>query len=298
MTTKWHISKQGIPRVCTAKPGNCPFGGDDSHYLTFEAAQTASQAGFEEEFQVLPTNKGNKNKSIFNWFKKSNEDVNEGKVSEELNRDYPILSKEASKGLRFTEKDSRDLETMINNLEELDNLDPRQHNSEKSKYDLINEKNPEILMHVLEGNVDLSNDPRNIELVLRNPHLPREFIDKVVAAPNLYSIETQRLLMTSTVITHDDIMSVFNKSDDLTTKTIAMRNPALDPKFVEDFIENRSDELTELPWVNMAENVMHYETFYEFNLKRMNGEVDVDEVKLAWINQDYQDFTPSWYLND
>ncbi len=41
---KFHVSTDGNPRVCTASKGNCPFGGDENHYTSKEAARAAFEA--------------------------------------------------------------------------------------------------------------------------------------------------------------------------------------------------------------------------------------------------------------
>ncbi len=44
---KYHVSTDGNPRVCTASDGNCPIGGDDTHYTSKEAARAAFEALLE-----------------------------------------------------------------------------------------------------------------------------------------------------------------------------------------------------------------------------------------------------------
>ena len=44
---KYHISSDGNPRVCTASEGNCPIGGDETHYTSKEAARSAFEAAVE-----------------------------------------------------------------------------------------------------------------------------------------------------------------------------------------------------------------------------------------------------------
>ena len=41
---KYHISADGNPRVCTAAEGNCPIGGDETHYTSKNAARAAFEA--------------------------------------------------------------------------------------------------------------------------------------------------------------------------------------------------------------------------------------------------------------
>ncbi len=41
---KFHVSSDGNPRVCAASKGNCPIGGDETHYTSKEAARAAFEA--------------------------------------------------------------------------------------------------------------------------------------------------------------------------------------------------------------------------------------------------------------
>ncbi len=49
LVSKFHVSSDGNPRVCNAAEGNCPIGGDETHYTSKEAARAA----FEESVEVL-----------------------------------------------------------------------------------------------------------------------------------------------------------------------------------------------------------------------------------------------------
>ena len=46
---KYHVSTDGNPRVCSASEGKCPFGGNENHYTSKEAARAA----FEESTEAL-----------------------------------------------------------------------------------------------------------------------------------------------------------------------------------------------------------------------------------------------------
>ena len=50
--SKFHISKDGIARPCTAK-GPCPLGGDEVHFTTKEEAQDYIDSVNEEEYGIL-----------------------------------------------------------------------------------------------------------------------------------------------------------------------------------------------------------------------------------------------------
>jgi hypothetical protein len=51
---KSHISPEG-PGRCTARPGNCPFGGDENHFSTIAEARSAYQERLESAYRTLTT---------------------------------------------------------------------------------------------------------------------------------------------------------------------------------------------------------------------------------------------------
>ena len=50
--SKYHISKNGKPGKCTAKK-NCPLGGENEHYSSFEEAQEAVNKKLAKENSIL-----------------------------------------------------------------------------------------------------------------------------------------------------------------------------------------------------------------------------------------------------
>ena len=52
--SKYHINKHGVPAPCKAIKGNCPLGGDDNHYKTFEEAQQAVDKQNIANHNLLP----------------------------------------------------------------------------------------------------------------------------------------------------------------------------------------------------------------------------------------------------
>lgn len=53
--TKYHINKHGIPSICRAKEGNCPLGGDESHFDNKADAQKFADIKNEEKYQLMPS---------------------------------------------------------------------------------------------------------------------------------------------------------------------------------------------------------------------------------------------------
>lgn len=54
--SKFHINKHGVPASCKAKQGNCPLGGEESHFDTAEKAQESADSQLEREFGLMPEN--------------------------------------------------------------------------------------------------------------------------------------------------------------------------------------------------------------------------------------------------
>lgn len=52
--SKFHINKHGVPAPCKAKPGNCPLGGDETHFGSQEEAQTYVDKKNEQEYKLMP----------------------------------------------------------------------------------------------------------------------------------------------------------------------------------------------------------------------------------------------------
>ena len=51
--SKFHINKHGVPAPCKATKGNCPLGGDDSHFNSEEEAQSFINEQMESEHGLL-----------------------------------------------------------------------------------------------------------------------------------------------------------------------------------------------------------------------------------------------------
>lgn len=53
MGNKYHVNSKGVPAVCKATKGKCPFGGADSHYDSIEVAQKAADEKNKKEFELF-----------------------------------------------------------------------------------------------------------------------------------------------------------------------------------------------------------------------------------------------------
>jgi len=58
--TKYHINSQGVPAVCRAQAGNCPFGGNEQHFTNIEEAQKFADKLNEDKYGIFKNVKANK----------------------------------------------------------------------------------------------------------------------------------------------------------------------------------------------------------------------------------------------
>lgn len=57
---KYHINNKGVPSVCRATSGNCPFGDNETHFNTYKDAQQYADKVNEEAHGLLATTKASK----------------------------------------------------------------------------------------------------------------------------------------------------------------------------------------------------------------------------------------------
>lgn len=103
MGNKYHINSKGMPAVCRAKKGNCPFGGEsgeENHYNSIVEAQRAADKLNEESYGFLPGLK-----KAFSKFS-SRKDAKRYKLDELSAEDASIVEQLERKGLTITDKDS------------------------------------------------------------------------------------------------------------------------------------------------------------------------------------------------
>jgi len=60
--SKFHINKHGVPAPCRAKKGNCPLGGDETHFSSEKEAQKYIDEKNERDYDLMPKVSSNKNK--------------------------------------------------------------------------------------------------------------------------------------------------------------------------------------------------------------------------------------------
>lgn len=72
----YHINGKGVPALCRAKKGNCPFGGDEKHFESKDEAQYEADKMNEKTHGILPElemYRKAKTKDDFNYIKAQKE---------------------------------------------------------------------------------------------------------------------------------------------------------------------------------------------------------------------------------
>lgn len=251
ITRLYHINPNtGLPGVCHAKKGNCPYGSPGNHYETYSGALMDSQIKLEKEHKLLST----------------------GNLADEDIKEYQSLMEEP----KIDAVDEIELKEKLRNTDDVD-----------------------LLMGVVEGRLYFQEGWDRVGIALQNPNLPRKFIDDVLYnSPELYSIETQRRIMLNTSLTHDDLMYAVDNSEDLYTRSIALRNPNLKDDYINDFLENRKKDLTKLPWQMIVVNPKVTEDqIYDWYSWTIDEGIDVDRSEADKITRDYGDWKVNYERN-
>lgn len=158
--------------------------------------------------------------------------------------------------------------------------------------ELRNTKDEDLVMGVINQEL-FTNEKDNSRLfaALENPNISREFIEDVTNNPVDYNYETQRHLMNNKSLTHKDLMTILQKSDDIYTQTLVHRNPGLSRKYVEYMFENHKDKLKTLPFLGVHSNHAVNDIFGDWYVTVQIEEGLPDRSKLNNIVSEY----PYWH---
>lgn len=105
--SKFHINKNGVPAPCRAKPGNCPYGGDERHFDTVEEAQRFADKENAEKYGILRSSEGRSPETVEGFNAGLEERLFSKHVSDRIfaaRRGYgaEILAKDENKNVRLT----------------------------------------------------------------------------------------------------------------------------------------------------------------------------------------------------
>lgn len=213
MSRRYHINPHtGVPSICRAEVGNCPYGGlsgSENHFGTYSEAQQRSQEIFEQTYSILP---------------KSGE--------EELE----MYMEEIDKIKR------------LNNYE-VQELSEGEHFEVTKKIRFSDDE--DLVMAVIEGEVyEEANSWDYISSALQNPNISKNFLnDALFHYPHEFDNKTRRWLALNMSLSHDDLVKIIeNENEDETLRAVAVRNPNLDKDYVSNIIKNNPERLETLPY--------------------------------------------------
>lgn len=157
---KYHVNpKTGVPNVCYATQGKCPYGGPDSHYSSYEEAEAKAYEFMEKQFPIVEE-KG------YDFSEEEEYRIlqeNESDLEEDI--DYTLATEEA-----YSYLDDMEDEEVIEELETTTNV--------------------ELLGAVLDRRILLegdNDDNKYIEAVIGNPNFPPRIKNDMLKYPEDYS---------------------------------------------------------------------------------------------------------------
>lgn len=255
MRNKYHVNPEtGAPGLCRAKNGKCPYGGRSGVENHYSTFGEAQLAAQE----MLVEKHG---------LLPSNKDERPENFDEQL----------------------REIKEMIDAIQGKKDID---HVNLEVKYNIRTTDDTVLLQDIIEGKTYIQEGWIAIGPALQNPNLPRSIINGILRRPKEYHIETLRWLATNPALTHEEIMKLVDTQEDLTVRSLALRNPSLKEEFAIDFVKNRKDELAKAPWYNMIDNssLDYDKIFKEYHLRAIIDGLDTDDTLIYKINSTYPDF--------
>lgn len=218
--SKYHVNPTtGMPGRCSAKPGNCPYGGDENHYGTYSEAFEQSQANLRELYNLLPKN---------------------------LND----VDRETVHAIEIQDKEQ---ELMENNM-----ITKRKHSDGdvyEKRDEIRNTEDPELLLGIIDGTLDEDRSWALICAAVQNKHLPREFIeDCIYDKLQTNNKRFTKYLLLNPALTSKDLNYVLSNIDDDEAKLLAYMHPNLGKSTIMSYINNQPNKLTEYPYHGMLEN--------------------------------------------
>lgn len=182
---KYHINpRTGVPSVCYATQGKCPYGDDSSHFPTFGEAQNAAFQYMTEKYPMF-----------------NEEEL--GAPEEE-----PVIIDEEEVEVVDDIEKTLDVEEAYSYLEDL--------TDEEIIEELEITRNQELLEGVLSRRLLVESDNDDGKYVLavtRNPFFPQEILDDVIINPDTYDTEFVKSLVINQELNEKTLFDVAKYSD-------------------------------------------------------------------------------------
>ena len=193
MSSKYHINGKGVPAICKATKGNCPFGGAESHYHSKEEAQSAADSKNEEEFGLINSVKSyasesdtNENKVDSKMFSSGgdgprNPFTHEGRSKVVSNMVISNLVNVDSRGNYLTDTDARIEQSILGDKDALDKfgklVDPKSKDIDEDNVEF--EARQEILYHVQETDKNSKKIQDTVDNIVLMRNIMKETDDEI-----------------------------------------------------------------------------------------------------------------------
>lgn len=297
MSKKYHVSTlTGLPGVCRAKEGNCPYGGKsgrENHYDTFSEAQRAAQEMSKNKHGILPINNPDalKPKSaeeekevtrgirkLFASLKSTKEteddipEVDIDSVLEEMETD--IRDKQFNEDSLISEDEWKYVADLYDSIQK--SATSTRNLAENMEY--ITDSY--LLEQTISRNDLLKEDEHVLSAALQNPHLRMEYIEDVLKSDDL---EKKRLIVMNPALSHERIIEIAeDTNEDIAVRTLALKNMSIEEDYAVDFVNRRPDDLLKAPWVGLLNNSKFTlnENYESGVLSEYLGKLD-DSIKLG-----------------
>lgn len=209
----YHINPNtGVPSLCRAEKGNCPYGGYDgkeNHFNSYTEAQIHSQKMFEEKYRILPV--------------EGIEDPQ--RLMQEIEARKRVKAEKALK------------------------LVPNKSEYEITK-EIMETEDENFVMGVIEGEVYATEGWEYTSVALQNPQVTRKFIaEALFDYPGEFDPTTRRWLALNRALSHKALVTIIeNEDEDMVVRSLALKNPKLDKEYVSNIIQNNIEKLDKLPY--------------------------------------------------
>lgn len=216
---RYHINPNtGIPNICRAEKGNCPYEGafnSENHYDSYSEAQEASFEIMRDEFGIvydLSADAERKSpQTHFHEYKEFQRVVGSEIIHDE--REYEEIIKE-----------------------------------------IVNTEEEEKITNILDGLYYANKDWNKVSAVLQNPNIPKDFLDDIVYQPENYHSETIRLVMRNRRLNQAQLFEfASNQGNDIYARGIAMTNHSIKKETVDKLATKQPGLMTSAPWVVLLE---------------------------------------------
>lgn len=254
---RYHINpKTGMPSVCHAQKGQCPYGGpsgNDNHFETYSMALAKSQTMLEDEHSLLP-----ETDNALNGYGLSDEDWD---LYEEI----------------VDEKEEESEEEIIEELLNTEDIGLLTDVIEGRKYA---EKGWDRIAMALQN----PNLPRQM------------IEEMLFIYPNSYSQEARRHLVLNNSLDRKTLKRILEEDDDEVMHALVYKHTRFDLNIINHHIENEKELLTKMPHYFMIENPAVSEEdvdkWYDWVVSK---DIYIDTSEINSISMKYTDWMVTHY---